>query len=415
MQSQDLSSYEKTILDNGVTVLSETIHSVRSIAVGVWVKAGSRAEKHSENGIAHFLEHMIFKGTRKRSPLKIAQSMESLGGSLNAFTGKEVTCYFANSLDTHLRNAVEVLADIVCNSIFPEKEVVRERMVILEEIKSIKDAPEENIFDIFHEKLFPETSLGRPIIGSEEIVKKMDRNDVHSFWSKNYSGKNVVISASGNLEHSKLVNFVDKYFDFSSNYGNQTDDQPVRSALSNSFLFDQPISQAHLCTGGESIPYTSEDRFPLMIINTYLGGGMSSRLFQQIREKRGLAYSVYSFLDFYSDLGLFGIYVGTDRQKLSLVQDLLREELIHLTKEPIKKSTMKQIKNQLKGGLLLALESTSRRMSRLAKNEIYFGEYVTLDSLIKAIDKVDETSILSIAQKILHPDDFITVILNPSN
>lgn len=415
MQSKDFSSYEKTTLDNGITVISEAIYSVRSIAVGVWVKTGSRAERISENGIAHFLEHMIFKGTHKRSPLKIAQSMESLGGSLNAFTGKEVTCYFTNSLDTHLRNAVEVLADIVCNSIFPQKEVVRERTVILEEIKSIKDTPEEYIFDIFHEKLFPGNSIGRPILGREEIISKMNRSDIQSFWSKNYSGENVVISASGNLDHTKLVKLVEKYFNFGLSNGKKVGVQPVKSAVSDSFSFDQPISQAHLCTGGKSISYTSEDRFPLMVINSYLGGGMSSRLFQQIREKRGLAYSVYSFVDFYSDLGLFGIYVGTDPQKLNLVQNLLRDELKRLISEPIKKNTMRQIKNQLKGGLLLALESTSRRMSRLAKNEIYFGDYVPLDRMINDIDKVDQSDVLSAAQKIINPENFITVILNPAN
>ncbi len=414
MVTSDQSIYEKTILDNGISIISERIDSVRSVSIGIWVKTGSRAENVSENGIAHFLEHMVFKGTKKRSPLKIAQSMESLGGSLNAFTGKEVTCFFANALDTHLKNAVEVLADIVCNSTFPQKEINREKQVVLEEIKSIKDTPEEYVFDVFHEKLFPNSSLGKPILGSEKIIDSMDRSRVLSFWNDNYFGQNIIVSAAGLLNHSNLVKLVDKYFSFS----NGSHARPVKAAKSASakaYYLDQPISQAHLCTGGESISYKSEDRFPLMILNTYLGGGMSSRLFQQVREKRGLAYSVYSFLDFYSDVGLFGIYAGTDHQKLDIIQSLLKDELHRVSIEPLKKSTLSKLKNQLKGNLVLMLESSSRRMSRLAKNEIYFGDYVSLDKLIKSIDQVQQEDIISIAQKVLRPDDFITVILNPSN
>ncbi|MCK4559248.1 MAG: insulinase family protein [Calditrichia bacterium] len=414
MVSSDQSIYEKTILDNGISIISERIDSVRSVSIGIWVKTGSRAENVSENGIAHFLEHMVFKGTKKRSPLKIAQSMEFLGGSLNAFTGKEVTCFFANALDTHLKNAVEILADIVCNSTFPQKEINREKQVVLEEIKSIKDTPEEYVFDIFHEKLFPNSSLGRPILGSEKIIDSMDRSRVLSFWNDNYFGQNIIVSAAGRLNHSNLVKLVDKYFSFS----NGTHTRPVetaKSASSKAYYLDQPISQAHLCTGGESISYKSEDRFSLMILNTYLGGGMSSRLFQQVREKRGLAYSVYSFLDFYSDVGLFGIYAGTDHQKLDIIQSLLKDELHRVSIKPLKKNTLSKLKNQLKGNLVLTLESSSRRMSRLAKNEIYFGEYVSLDKLIKGIDQVQQEDIISIAQKVFRPDDFITVILNPSN
>ncbi len=414
MVSLDQSIYEKTILDNGISIISERIDSVRSVSIGIWIKTGSRAENVSENGIAHFLEHMVFKGTKKRSPLKIAQSMESLGGSLNAFTGKEVTCFFANALDTHLKNAVEILADIVCNSTFPLKEINREKQVVLEEIKSIKDTPEEYVFDIFHEKLFPNSSLGRPILGSEKIIESMDRSCVLSFWNDTYFGQNIIVSAAGRLNHSNLVKLVDKYFNF-SNGSHARPVETVKSASAKAYYLDQPISQAHLCTGGESISYKSEDRFPLMILNTYLGGGMSSRLFQQVREKRGLAYSVYSFLDFYSDVGLFGIYVGTDHQKLDIIQSLLKDEMHRVSIEPLKKNTLLKLKNQLKGNSVLALESSSRRMSRLAKNEIYFGEYVSLDKLIKGIDKVQQEDIISIAEKVFRPDDFITVILNPSN
>jgi predicted Zn-dependent peptidase len=403
----------KTVLGNGITVISESIDSVRSIALGVWVKTGSRSESPSESGIAHFLEHMVFKGTKKRSPLKIAQSLESLGGHLNAFTGKEVTCFFANALDIHLRKTVEILADIVCQSTFPDREINREKLVILEEIKSTKDSPEDYVFDLFHEKLFPESSLGKPILGEESIIRDMKREQVVSFWKENYTSQNMIISAAGNLKHEQLIRYIEKYFQTDSPFHYRAA-ETARSAGGKSYTIDQPISQAHLCTGIESISYTSDKRFPLMVLNTYLGGGMSSRLFQQIREKRGLAYSVYSFIDFYSDVGLFGIYAGTDKDKLSLLQKVLNDELIRLSTQPVKNGILEKIKNQLKGNLLLALESTSRRMSQLAKNEIYFGEYISMDKLIEGIDLVRPEDVLQVAGEFLRPEQFVTVILNPA-
>ncbi|TFH02491.1 MAG: insulinase family protein [Calditrichales bacterium] len=407
-------SYKKTVLDNGVTVLSEKIDTVRSIAVGVWVKIGSRSERPVQNGTAHFLEHMIFKGTKKRSPLKIAQSMESLGGSINAFTGKEVTCYFANALDIHLKNAVEVLSDIVCNSTFPDKEISREKMVILEEIKSVKDTPEDFVFDLFNEKLFPGCSLGRPILGTESIIEAMTRERVFAYWQDHYRNGNIVVSAAGNLDHEELLKYVSKYFHLNSNTVTRYTDKCKR-ADAQVHVLEQPINQAHICLGGDAIPYTSDERFPLMVLNTYLGGGMSSRLFQQLREKRGLAYSIYSFLDFYSDIGMFGVYIGTDVQKIDLVQNILHEELERLSDTPLTKKTLQTIKNQLKGNLLLGLESTSRRMSRLAKNEIYFGENVTLDQLVSCIDGVEVEDTLEVARQYIQHKNFTTVILKPIN
>jgi len=408
-------TYHKTVLDSGIIIISEKIDAVRSAAVGVWVKTGSRFEQVAENGIAHFLEHMIFKGTKKRSPLKIAQSLESIGGNLNAFTGKEVTCYFAHTLDVHLNRAVEVLSDIVCNSIFPDREIQRERLVVLEEIKSIKDTPEEHIFDIFHEKIFPEDPLGLPILGKEELVSRFERNTVVDFWQRFYAPQNIVISAAGNLDHAKLVALVEKYFNFSSSGKINSTEQIVGEInRSQRYILRQPINQAHICTGGQSIPYRSADRIPLLVLNAYLGGGMSSRLFQRLREKRGLAYSVYSFADFYSNIGIFGIYLGTDAAKVTLVQNLLEEEMHKLTVKPVSPGILIQVKNQLKGNLVLGLESTSRRMSSLAKNELYFGEYISIDTLIKNIDLVTADDVMRIASEIIKPENFITVILQPA-
>ena len=408
-----IDNYKKTILDNGITVISEKIDSVRSIAVGIWIKAGSRFEEPSQNGIAHFLEHMTFKGTSKRSALKIAQSLESLGGTLNAFTSKEITCYYANVLDIHLKKAIEVLADIVCDSVYPEKEINKERMVVLEEINSVKDTPEEYIFDIFQEKLFPDNSLGRPILGDEKIVKSFERAKVLDFWQKHYLTQNIVISAAGNLDHNKLVKLIDSFFHFPANPSNGKYDEASVNH-SKEYILDRPINQAHFCVGGESISYESEDRIPLLILNTYLGGGMSSRLFQKIREQRGLAYTIYSFMDLYSDLGLFGVYAGTDPDKISQLKELLEEEFNLTTKKQISDSVLSRLKNQLKGNLVLGLENTSRRMSRLAKNELYLGEYISLDSLINNIDKVTSEDVYDIANQVIQPNKFVSVILKPS-
>jgi predicted Zn-dependent peptidase len=407
-------AYKKTNLDNGITIVSENIETVRSIALGVWVKTGSRFEDSTENGMAHFLEHMMFKGTRKRTPLKIAQSLEMLGGNLNAFTGKEVTCFFANSLDTHLNKGVEVLADMVCNSIFPDKEISKERMVIIEEISAIKDTPEEYIFDLFHEKLFPENPLGRPILGTATIVDKFNRNGVLNFWKKFYSAQNIVIAAAGNLDHEQLLTYVNKYFAFNTSTLNREKEKAI-AAKSKYYLIDQSINQAHICMGGESFPYTAEERIPLLVLNAYLGGGMSSRLFQRLREKRGLVYSVYSFVDFYSDIGIFGVYAGTDPQNVALVQELLHQELERVSQKPITNGILAKIKNQLKGNVVLGLEGTSRRMSRLAKNELYFGRYVSIDDLIHSLDRVTPEDVWKVANKIIQPEKFVTVILQSSN
>ena len=408
------STYKKTVLDNGLTVLSENIKSVRSVSIGVWIKTGSRFEKMKYNGIAHFLEHMVFKGTKKRSALKIAQSLESIGGSLNAFTGKEVTCYYAHALDIHLKQAIDVLSDMVCNSIYPVKEIEKEKLVVKEEIKAVKDTPEDYIFDIFQEKLFPDCTLGNPILGTDTSISRFDRDVLLSFWEKYYTSSNIIISAAGNLDHNKLVQLIEKYFKLSQS-GNKYKPSPVNESDFDSYEMHQPINQAHLCMGNIGIPYTSEMRFPLLMLNTYLGGGMSSRLFQKLREKNGLAYSVYSFLDFYKDTGMFGVYIGTDKNKFGKAKKLLVQELEAVSNKRIADNTLIKLKNQLKGNIVLGFESTSRRMSQLAKNEIYFGKNVEIDDIINSIDVVTCDDIFNVANNIIKTDQFTSVLLHNKN
>jgi predicted Zn-dependent peptidase len=406
--------FNKTVLSNGLTVISEKIETVRSVSVGVWIKTGSRFEELQQNGIAHFLEHMVFKGTKNRSALKIAQSLESLGGNLNAFTGKEVTCYYAQSLDIHLKQTIDVLSDMLCNSLFQDKEITKEKMVVLEEIKSVKDTPEDYIFDIFQEKLFPDCSLGSPILGTEDTVMKFNRESLISYWSKFYSTKNTVISAAGNVEHDKLVQLVEKYFNLPESENNI---KTAKVNFANPDLFEvhQQINQAHLCMGISGIPFTSKMRYPLLLLNTYLGGGMSSRLFQKLREKNGLAYSVYSFLDFYKDTGIFGVYIGTDKKKFDRAKKMLIQELESATNKQISSNVLNKLKNQLKGNIVIGFESTSRRMSQIAKNEIYLNKYIDINEIIGNIDNVTTENIYDVAQQIIKTDDFTSVLLHNKN
>ncbi len=406
-------SIKRTVLDNGLTVISESIPSVRSLSIGVWLKTGSRSEDIANNGIAHFIEHMVFKGTKKRSALKIAQSLEDLGGSLNAYTSKEITCFFTHTLDTQLSISINVLSDMVCNSLFREKDIEKERMVVLEEISSVKDTPEEYIFDLFQEKLYPGQSIGYPILGTPETVSKFDRSAIEKFWSENYQPENIIISAAGNVNHDKLIKQVEQNFHFNENTGRTGFHQPEAVT---GFNIDVPESfnQSHICIGLEGMSYHAKNRFELIALNTYLGGGMSSRLFQVVREKNALAYSVYSMLDFYSDTGVMSIYLGTDKRHQERAIDMLYKEIDRVNNKPLSGNMVHKLKEQLKGSYVLSLESISRRMSRLAKNEISYRRQIPLDEVLSSIDRINPESMIEVARKIFVTDNFNILKLSPS-
>lgn len=408
------SEFNKTVLSNGITVVSERIESVRSVSVGVWIKTGSRHEELKNNGIAHFLEHMFFKGTKKRSALKIAQSLESLGGNLNAFTGKEITCFYSQSLDNHLKQAIDVLSDMLCNSLFQPKEIEKEKMVVIEEIKAVKDTPEDYIFDIFQEKLFPNCPMGNPILGTEKTVSDFEKEMILNFFNKFYSCKNTIISAAGNVDHDKFVKLIETYFQLPQT-DNKIKSEKINAPALGMFDMQQSINQAHLCMGNTGIPFTSQQRYPLLLLNTYLGGGMSSKLFQKLREKNGLAYSVYSFIEFYKDTGLFGVYIGTDKKKFNKAYKILINELKAVTQKPISANLVTKLKNQLKGNIVIGFENTSRRMSQIAKNEIYLNKYVDINEIIGNIDNVTSEDIFDVAQQIIQTDKFTSVLLHNKN
>lgn len=406
------SEFNKSELKNGIRLVTERIPYVRSISIGAWLVVGSRDESDETNGISHYIEHMLFKGTTNRTASEIAESLESVGGQLNAFTGKELTCFYAHILDEHLPIAVDVISDILSNSVFDESEMEKEKRVILEELNMLEETPEEMIHEYFVDDLYPDHSLGLSIIGKREIISGFTQQDILGYISKNYSATRLVIAAAGNVDHQELVRLVERRFAAFTDRGSR-DYQPPSGPHSGANVVENGAIQAHVCMGTHSYSYRNPKKFGLLILNTLLGAGMSSRLFQNIREKYGLAYSVYSFLDFLYDTGMFGVYIGTDKQKIDDSLELIKNELQNFKEQPVSGAELQRTKSQLKGNLMLGLESTASRMSRLAKMEIYLNDYFTLDDTLNEIEQVTQDDILAIANELFDSDRLFTTILRP--
>ena len=407
------SEYKKTQLPNELTIVTEKIPYIRSVSIGVWIKSGSRDESKEANGMAHFLEHMLFKGTERRSAREIARSLESVGGYLNAFTSKEQTCYYAEILDNQISKAVDVLSDMICHSVFAPKEMEKERQVILDEIDSVEDSPDDLVQDIFVEKLYPDHSLGLPILGSKSSVNRVTRELLIEFYQKFYSSDNILIAAAGNIEHDRLVDLCEIKFQLTSNNESNAS-QSSPQIGQGEYLLSRQINQAHICLGTSALPYNHHLKYELLLLNTMLGVGMGSRLFQNIRELHGVAYSVYSFVDFFKDNGLLAIYLGTDRSKKDKAISLIEKELKKLQSKPLSRTELQRVKAQLKGNLLLGLENTPRRMSRLAKMEIYLQKYQDVDQIIRDIDNVSSDSISTLVKQIFDQEQMLQVVFLPN-
>lgn len=406
----------KTILANGVRVVSETIPSVRSVSVGIWVKTGSRWEAEHQAGITHFIEHMLFKGTKTRSAFDIVHSIEGAGGYLNAFTSSEYTCYYVRALDTQLSVGVEVLADMISNPAFPDSELEKEKMVVLEEMKMYRDNPEEYISEEFTTSLFGNHPLGRPIIGFEETVNGFRQADLYQYMSESYRGPEVIVSAAGFLDHEYLVSLVEKWL------GNSLQAQKAKksqTALDGEVPFElrktRDIEQTHFLLGKRGIAVDHPERFKLLLLNTILSGGMSSRLHQNIREKFGYCYSIYSYVQAFEDSGIFCVYTGTDQGYVNHIRELIIQEFEQLKQELIPDEELRSAKQQLKGKLLLAQESMSNRMMRLGKNEIYYDRYVSLDELTRQIDEVSEIELQGFARQFLDTENYSSALLTPES
>lgn len=406
----------KKTLPSGIRILTEQIDTVRSISVGIWVKTGSRNETDQEAGITHFLEHMLFKGTDSRSAFQISSSIEAAGGYLNAFTSSEYTCYYARCLDTELGTALDVLSDMVQHSVFPDKEIVKEKKVVIEEMKMYRDNPEDYVFEEFSSQIFPKHPLGRPIIGDETTVNSFSRDDLFRYMNKHYIPGSIIVTVTGHADPDQVESYVRKYLNKETVTAKKSHSVKAPSGYKAvKKVFKKPIEQTHYIIGKTGLATIAPDRYKLLMIQTVLSGGMSSRLHQNIREKYGYCYSVHAFLQSYSDTGVFGIYTGTDKNYLDHVKKLIFRELDKLKKKNVSKKELEEVKTQLKGKLLLSQESMSNRMMRMAKSEMYFDRYISLDELEKEIDAVTADDIRDFAVAFLNEEDFSETILMPEN
>lgn len=391
-------------LSNGIRIVCENIPYVRSISIGIWVRTGSRNENRQNNGVSHFIEHMLFKGTERRSAAQIAESIDNIGGQLNAFTGKECTCFYVKTLDEHVGTAVDVLSDMLFNSLFAKKDIALEKKVIFEEIGMYEDSPEELVHDILSETVWGGSTIGYPILGTVRSLRGINRDVITGYLTQRYTPGNMVISVAGNFDEEKLADMLEDYF------GRHTSDaEPVQERQNVAFMPEVSIreketEQVHICIGFEGVRNGDEDLYPLLAVNNVFGGGMSSRLFQKIREKKGLVYSIYSYPTTYNDAGLFTVYAGMKPENLELVTNLIYDEVRIMLKKGITPQELNKSKDQLKGNYILGLESTSSRMNSIGKSELLLGYINTPEEILKKIDNVTMESVERITHAVLNPE-----------
>jgi predicted Zn-dependent peptidase len=400
----------KSILPNGVRVLTEAMPQVVSSTIGIWVENGSRYEEPAQNGVSHFIEHLLFKGTRKRTAAQIAEQIDAVGGVLNAFTGKEYTCYYVKVLGEDLEMATDLLADIFLESIFDPQEIDRERQVVLQEISQAEDTPDDFIHDLFNLNFWRGHPLSLPIFGSVETVNAIEREMLVSFMADRYRAGRVFIAAAGMVDHERLVADCTRLFGGIAGDGTG---HPITAPIERVMVLNhsKALEQAHLCIGGPGLSQVDDLRYAGYVLNTALGGGMSSRLFQEVREKRGRVYSIYSFMSAFLDCGYFAIYAGTNPEWVDEVIEVTLKEIAKITRDGLKPDELARAKSQLKGNMLLGMESTESRMNRLARNEIYFGREIPLEELAHGIERVTNDEIVQLAARCFDPSRMGLVLL----
>ncbi len=395
-----MENVNKDVLDNGLTVLTERMPHVRSVSMGVWVKTGSRSESPELNGVAHFVEHLLFKGTRRRTAEEIAKEVDSIGGHLDAFTGKETACYSAKVLDDHLSLAFDILSDLVLNPRFDPEEMERERSVVLEEIKMEEDTPDDLVCEIFTQNFWRDQPLGRPILGTSRSVNRLDRDGVAGFFQEHYTPDQLVVSAAGHLDHRNILDLAVQHFGHLERRPNGRAPAPAKPCNSISLRTKKELEQAHICLGVPGCALTDRNRFAFYLLSTILGAGMSSRLFQNIREKQGLAYAIYSGLSSFRDTGCLSVYAGTSLENAGKVVSSVVQEFRDLKEHRVKDEELRRAKDHLKGSLLLSLESSSSRMGNLARQELYFGDYTPPQQTILEIDRVSADQVQALAHSV---------------
>ncbi|MCI0469233.1 MAG: insulinase family protein [Nitrospirae bacterium] len=403
--------FTKSHLSNGIPVVMEQLKGFRSFILAIWVKVGSRSESPEKNGVSHFLEHMFFKGTKKRSATDISFEIDSLGGDINAFTSRENTAFYIKVLDEYIVRGIELLSDIFLHSQFLAEEIDKERGVIKEEIKLVEDTPDDYIHDLFIKSIWGDTGLGQSVLGKKETIKNITREDLISHVRKYYGTSDTIIACTGNFDADMVIKMLNQYM---GELRRGSEPEAVSPSTFNSTIsvYPKDLSETHICLGVEGLPYTSKERYAIAIVNTILGSSVSSRLFQEIREKRGYAYSVYSFLSSYRDAGYWGVYAGTGKKKAVSVIEMTMKEMTGL-KDTMSEEELQRAKEQLKGNLILGLESTSSRMQNIARQEIYYGRYFSNNEIIKSIEAVTLPQIKALADRLINPDKMSMTILGP--
>jgi predicted Zn-dependent peptidase len=404
----------RDVLDNGLRLLTERMSQVRSISIGVWLTRGSRHETAERGGIAHFIEHMLFKGTATRSAEDIAQAIDSIGGQLDAFTAKEYASYYIKVLDEHLPLAIDILADIVRNPAFGLEDIQREKKVVVEEIKMVEDTPDDLVHELFTQGFWENHPLGRPILGTRETVESFQADLLRDYFGKAYTARNLIVSAVGNLEHERVRELVEARFGTLTEPGEAIYELAPRVAPKIQ-IRSKELEQSHLCVGVSSYPQNHDDRYSSYVLNTLLGGSMSSRLFQNVREKRGLAYAVFSGLSAYRDAGSFTIYAGCANEAVVEVLDLIVEELRGVKQAPVPDAELRRAKDHLKGSLMLSLENTASRMSHLARQEIYFDRQFGLDETLQGIERVTAEDVQRVAADLFQNSSLAATVLGNVN
>ncbi|MBN1847327.1 MAG: insulinase family protein [Deltaproteobacteria bacterium] len=404
--------YHKTVLHNGTRIVTEKLEHSRALSLGIWVSVGSRNETEKESGISHFIEHMLFKGTPTRDSLQIAKELDAVGGFSNAFTGKEYTCFHAKVLDKHFPILADILSDIFLHSMFDPKDINREKQVVQQEIRMVDDSPEEYIHDLFHALFWSDHSLGRSILGTDQTVSGITRKRLLRHLQRFYTPERIIITAAGNMDHESVVSFFEPLF---------TALEPSQDRISNHPPLIHPgvlgvyrdLEQVHICLGGQGPHLLSELRFVSAVFNTILGGNMSSRLFQEVREKRGLAYSIYSFLSEYIDTGMMGVCVGTDAPHVNNVLKIINTEIKKIQRGDLTKADLMGAREHLIGAVLLSAENTDARMMRLAKNEYVFGRYITYEEVVEKLEKVTIDEVVNCANEIFCTNRVSLATLGP--
>jgi predicted Zn-dependent peptidase len=403
----------REVLDTGLRLITESMPHVRSVSIGVWLMRGSRHETNEQGGIAHFVEHMLFKGTATRTAEDIAQAIDSIGGQLDAFTAKEYASYYIKVLDEHLPLAVDLLSDIVTNPRFSDDELEREKKVILEEIKMVEDTPDDLVHELFTQHFWEGHPLGRPILGTKETVESFTPDVLRDYFGAAYAAPNLIVSAAGNIGHAQVRDLVNAAFRNVPRSAPQYADAVPR-VVPQVVVRSKELEQSHLCLGTGSYPQNHDDRYVSYIMNTVLGGSMSSRLFQNVREKRGLAYAVFSGLSAYRDTGNLTIYAGCANEAVTEVVDLCVDELRTMKNTLVPDAELRRAKDHLKGSLMLSLENTASRMSHLARQEIYFDRHFGLDETLAGVERVSSNDVQRVARDLFANGSLAATVLGPS-